>query len=77
MSTIDQYRVYNAEALGQAVKHFRERAGLTQVELAHRTGIRRTYLAELETGHVTEQTERLVRLFNELGVRIVVGGADW
>ena len=72
-----QYRVYNAEALGQAVKHFREQAGLTQVELARRAGIRRTYLAELEAGHVTEQTVRLVRLFKELGVRITIGAADW
>ena len=72
-----QYRVYSAEALGQAVKHFREQAGLTQVELARRVGIRRTYLAELETGHVTEQTERLVRLLKELGVRITIGEASW
>ena len=77
MSTNEQFRVYNAEALGQAVKHFREQAGLTQAELAKRVGIQRSYLAELEGGGVTEQTERLVALFKALGARIVVGKADW
>lgn len=77
MSTNEEFRVYNAEALGQAVRHFRERAGLTQAELARQVGIHRSYLAELEGGKVTEQTERLVALLKALGVRIVVGKADW
>lgn len=72
---MSQYRVYNAEAFGQAVKHFRRQAGLTQAELARQAGISRTYLAELETGQVTEQTQRLVRLFKELGLRITIGEA--
>ena len=77
MSTNEEFRVYNAEALGQAVRHFRERAGLTQAELARQVGIHRSYLAELEGGKVTEQTERLVALLKALGVRIVAGKADW
>ena len=78
MSTNEQeFLVYNAEALGRAVKHFREQAELTQAELADRVGIQRSYLAELEGGEVTEQTQRLVALFKALGVRIVVRRADW
>ncbi|MGH9917455.1 MAG: helix-turn-helix domain-containing protein [Nitrososphaerales archaeon] len=72
-----QFRIYNPEGLGQAVKHFREVAGLTQAELADRVDIQRSYLAELENGGVTEQTQRLVALFKALGVRITVGEADW
>lgn len=77
MSTTRAFRVYNAEALGAAVKHFREQSGLTQAQLADRVGIQRSYLAELETGEVTEQTRRLVGLFKALGARLVVTEADW
>jgi transcriptional regulator with XRE-family HTH domain len=33
------------------IKRLRMRRGLTQVELAHRAGIARGYLAQLEAGH--------------------------
>jgi len=71
------FRVYNAAALGQAVRHFREQAGLTQAELAGRVGLQRSYVAELETGHVTEQTRRIVDLLKAVGARIEVKRADW
>jgi HTH-type transcriptional regulator/antitoxin HipB len=77
MGISEPYRIYNAEGLGQAIKHFREEAGLTQAELAARLGIPQPRLSELEAGKVTEQTERLVAVFKALGVRIVVGKADW
>ena len=77
MSTSCEFRVYNSEALGQAIKHFREQAGLTQVELAGAVGIHRSYLAELEAGNMTEQTRRVVDLLKFLGARIVVREADW
>ena len=73
----EEYRVYNAEGLGEAVRHFRERAGLTQTELAELVGIRQSYLSELENGHLNEQVHRLMALFKALGVRAVVGRADW
>lgn len=77
MSTESEFRVFNAEALGQAIRHFREEAGLTQAELAEQVGVHRSYLAELEGGKVTEQTRRLVGLLKVLGVRIVIRRADW
>ena len=77
MATNEQFRVYNAEALGQAVRHFREQAGLTQAELASKVGIDRFYLSKLENGHITEETQRLGALFRALGVRVTVGRADW
>jgi transcriptional regulator with XRE-family HTH domain len=77
MQTNGQYRIYNPQALGAAVKHFREEAGLTQAQLAAQTGIRRVYLAELEAGKVTEQTQRVISLLRALGVRLVATKADW
>lgn len=77
MGISDEYRIYNAESIGQAIRHFREEAGLTQVELAQRAGMRQSHLSELESGKVTEQTQRIVALLREVGARIVVGKADW
>lgn len=77
MSTSPPYRVYNAESFGAALRHFRQQAGLTQAELAERVGIQRTYLAELEGGKTTEQTERLIALFRALGVRVTLGKEEW
>ena len=77
MGIIEPYRIYNAESLGQAVRHFREEAGLTQAEFARQVGLQQSHLSELESGKMTEQTRRLVSLFKALGVRMVVERADW
>jgi len=73
----EEFRVYSAEGLGEAVRYFRERAGMTQTELAELIGIRQSYLSELENGHANEQVRRLIALFKALGVRAVVRQADW
>lgn len=64
------FRARSAQDLGVAVKHFRTLAGLSQAELAARVGLHRTYLTDLERGHVTEALERVMTLFRELGVRV-------
>jgi transcriptional regulator with XRE-family HTH domain len=71
------FRVYNAESLGAAVRHFREEAGLTQAELAERVGVHRSYLSDLERGGMTEQVVRLVEILKSLGARITVSGVEW
>jgi HTH-type transcriptional regulator / antitoxin HipB len=73
----DEFRIYNAQALGQAVRHFREEAGLTQAELGERVGLHQSYISEIESGKVTEHTRRLIALLKVLGVRLTVGRADW
>jgi len=70
------FRVRNAQDLGLAIKHFRMQAGLTQAELAERSGLHRSYLASLEGGRVTEAVDRLMTLFNELGVRITLNSEE-
>lgn len=71
------YRVYSAASLGDAIRHYRQRAGLTQAQLAELTGIRRSYLSELESGKETEQLARVLRVLRQLGVRMSVEEADW
>lgn len=66
------FRVSDAASFGAAVREFRIRQGLSQTQLSQLAGIHRTYLSDLERGQTTEQLERLVALFDRLGVRIML-----
>jgi len=71
------FRIYTAESLGAAIRHYRTEAGLTQAELAERAGLHRTYLSDLERGKETEQVKRILRVLRQLGVRMTLDRADW
>lgn len=71
------FRVYTPASLGAAIRHYRQQAGLSQADLAERTGINRTYLSDLEQGHETEQVKRILRVLKQLGVRMMLEEADW
>jgi transcriptional regulator with XRE-family HTH domain len=71
------YRIYSAASLGDALRHYRAEAGLTQAQLADATGLQRSYLSELERGKETEQLTRILRLLRHLGVRMTLDKADW
>ncbi len=72
-----RYRIYSAASLGDALRHYRAEAGLTQAQLAEATGLQRSYLSELECGKETEQLTRILRLLRHLGVRMTLDKADW
>jgi DNA-binding XRE family transcriptional regulator len=71
------FRVYTGASLGQAIRHYRKQAGLTQAQLAERAGIDRSYLSRLERGHETEQLRHILALLRQLGVRATLQHADW
>lgn len=71
------FRIYGATSFGEALRHYREEAGLSQGELATRVGVSRQYVNQLENGEGTERLERLLRAFHELGVRAKLGYEDW
>lgn len=77
MRTESGFRIYNAEGFGQAVRYFREEAGLTQAELAARLGMRRPTLVAIENGQMTEQVRRIVELLKELGIRLHASPESW
>jgi transcriptional regulator with XRE-family HTH domain len=82
MSTDDRtgkgpFRIYTPASLGDAIRHYRQEAGLTQAQLADMAGLHRPYLAGLEGGKETEQLTRLFRVLRQLGVRMTVEKADW
>ena len=71
------FRIYTPASLGDAIRHYRTEAGLTQAQLAAMAGLGRSYLSELETGKETEQLKRILRVLRQLGVRMTVDEADW
>jgi transcriptional regulator with XRE-family HTH domain len=71
------YRIYTPASLGDAIRHYRTEAGLTQAELANKAGLHRSYLSELESGKETQQLQRLLRVLRQLGVRMTLDKADW
>jgi transcriptional regulator with XRE-family HTH domain len=75
--TEQPFRVYTAASIGPAIRQYRKQSGLTQAQLAERSGISRTYLSRLEGGHETEQLRRILGVLRELGVRATLQHADW
>jgi transcriptional regulator with XRE-family HTH domain len=71
------FRIYTPASFGVAIRHYRHQAGLSQAELAERTGLNRTYLSDLEQGRETEQVRRILRVLKQLGVRMSLERADW
>jgi DNA-binding XRE family transcriptional regulator len=58
----------NGEKLGARLRQLRLEAGLTQAELARRTGIHRPNIARVEAGRHTPSLETLARIANAIGV---------
>ena len=71
------FRIYTPASLGDAIRHYRTEAGLTQAQLAQMAGLGRSYLSELETGKETEQLKRILRVLRQLGVLMTLDEADW
>jgi HTH-type transcriptional regulator/antitoxin HipB len=71
------FRIYTSSSFGQAIRHYREQAGLSQAELAERLGLDRVYFSRLERGHDTLQMQRILAILRELGVKITLERADW
>lgn len=76
-SSSDPFRIYTPSSLGDAIRHYRNEAGLTQAQLAELAGLHRSYLSEMESGKETEQLRRLLRVLKQLGVRMTLDKADW
>jgi transcriptional regulator with XRE-family HTH domain len=70
-------QIENAASIGDAIRRYRAEAGLTQEKLSRRTGIRRVYLSEMESGKETEQIKRLLTVLHELGVTVTFEKLEW
>lgn len=57
-------------AFGNAVRNARSDKGISQEELAHRSGIDRSYLGAIERGEQNSGLLHLVRIANGLGMSV-------
>jgi transcriptional regulator with XRE-family HTH domain len=55
--------------LGQELRKAREEAGLTQEQLAHKSGVDRSYISELEHDEKNPTVNRLFTLCKAIGIR--------
>jgi transcriptional regulator with XRE-family HTH domain len=56
-------------ALGLAVRDLRGRRGISQEELANRSGVHRTYLGGIERGHRNPSYTNILKIAGALHVR--------
>ena len=58
------------EAFGKQIRRLRDRRGLTQEELANRSGIHVSYLSGIERGRRNPSLRSIRRLAKALGVQV-------
>lgn len=58
------------EIYGKNIKKLREKAKLTQAELAKKAGIKTNYFAVIERGEVATSPDNLLKISKALGVDI-------
>ncbi|MFD7076135.1 helix-turn-helix transcriptional regulator [Nocardioides sp. NPDC057577] len=56
------------DAFGSAVRSARRRAGLTQSDLAHRAGVGRRFVVDVESGHPRAELGKALALLEVLDV---------
>lgn len=67
-----EYLVTTARDLGGALKHFRAKAGVTQVDAAEAMGIGQPYLSSLERGRFGSSLTHALRLLRFVGCEVIV-----
>lgn len=72
MTTAETVVWRSGKQLGAAVRAARERAGLTQAQLARRAGAGLKFLYELESGKETLRTDKVLDVLEVLGLQLVV-----
>jgi transcriptional regulator with XRE-family HTH domain len=56
--------------IGEAIRRYRKRAGLSQEKLAEKADLHPVYVGELERGEEAASVSALVRIAKALGVRV-------
>jgi transcriptional regulator with XRE-family HTH domain len=65
-----RYKMAPRKQMAAKLKALREGRGLTQEQLAKKSGVSRTYLARLETGRQDPTLSTLEKLAKALGVKV-------
>ncbi|NMM17481.1 MAG: helix-turn-helix transcriptional regulator [Cellulomonas sp.] len=62
--------IRTARELGSQLRAERRRAGLTQVDLAERSGVSRPTLRQIEAGHPTGELGKVLAVVTTLGLQM-------
>ncbi len=65
-------KILNAKAVGEIIASRRKTLGLTQGELARRTGVSRQWVIAVEQGKPRAEFETIVRALSELDLAVFV-----
>jgi transcriptional regulator with XRE-family HTH domain len=60
---------WNGQSLGNVIRRLRQSEKFSQEELAHRAGIHRTYVSQLERGLKSPTIAILFKLAHALGIK--------
>ncbi|MGE7021335.1 helix-turn-helix domain-containing protein [Solibacillus cecembensis] len=58
------------KVVGERIRAFRKKRGLSQEELAHRASLHNTYIGQLERGEKNATIESLFKITNALGITL-------
>lgn len=56
--------------VGNNIKYYRKKQGLSQVDLAHLSDLHRTYISDVERGKINISVENMLRISNALNIHI-------
>ena len=56
------------KAVGDRVRHYRQKAGLSQIEFSEMTGLHHTYISQVECGHRNVSIEGIDSIIKALGL---------
>jgi len=59
--------------IGNIIHRARKQRGMTQTELANRTGLRQALISQIETGHDGTKMSTIYTLFAALDLELMVG----
>ena len=62
---------------GKKVRFYRERKGISQVELAFETGLHRTYISDVERGKRSISLKNIEKIAESLGIEIYELFKEW
>jgi transcriptional regulator with XRE-family HTH domain len=66
------WTIHSGADFGRAIAEIRARRHLTQAQLAEEAGLRRDYLAQLESGRTVTLLEHLLRILRRCGATVTV-----
>jgi HTH-type transcriptional regulator / antitoxin HipB len=72
MLAITSMKVFNPRELGQALRHARRAAGMTQIDLAERANVARSAVQKLEAGRGTVNLDTVLKLLRTLSLDLDV-----